>query len=117
MQHGPVLLIEVGIGLGVVALCSIPALTGFFAQLRSRSPKKDSYEDLDGKATPEAFAAFSNKWSKALVFLVTAIGCGCSIAVSILSTLHLDLDGLTLENWLGSASWVRNSVPRPAVVE
>ncbi len=95
----------VGTGLAAVGLCSLPAVSSFIVQLRKRDPKQDTYEDEDGKSTPEAVKAFSAKPSKAAITLFASIGCGLSLAVSVLGTLRLR-DGKCLENWLCAAAWV-----------
>lgn len=77
---------EAGAGLAVVAVCSVPAVTGLVSQLRSPSAKDNFYEDKDGKSTPETIAAFSNRWPKTLVVLFAAAGSASSLAVAILST-------------------------------
>jgi len=105
MRHDSVLLVEVAIGLGVISLLSIPAVLAFASQLRNRVPKKDTYEDEDGRATPEALAAFSNKWAKAFVFLSAGVGLGSQIAVAVLAALQNGSGGL-LEDWLALSSWV-----------
>ena len=93
---------------GVAGLSTIPGVLAFLAQLRERTPKDNFYEDEDGKSTPEAVAAFSQKWQKFTVSLVAAIGFGTSLAVSLVSLLgpHHDHDVLGLENWLATAAWV-----------
>jgi hypothetical protein len=105
MGHDLTLLIQVGIGLGVVGLATLPALIGITKQLATRAPKKNTYEDKDGSSTPEAIVAFSNKWAKLFVLVFAAAGLGCQIALSVLSTLQ-HTDGLFLENWLMTACWV-----------
>lgn len=93
-------------GLAVVGLFSYPSVSGLIRQLRKRDPKQETYEDLDGKSTPEAVKAYSAKPPKALLLLFSALGCGTAIALAVLSTLHVAEDGSFLENWLSAASWV-----------
>jgi hypothetical protein len=102
-MHDDSLLIGVGTGLAVVGLCSIPASTGFVAQLIRREPKSDVYEDVDGKATAETVKAFSAKLPKALILLLAAAGCAVSIAHAILSK---GVEDLFWENWLVVGAWV-----------
>jgi uncharacterized membrane protein YesL len=111
MRRDPNLLIEVGIGLGVITLASVPALSAFISQVRHPIFKKETYEDQDGRSTAEALAAFSNKWAKAGVLLSAGVGLGCQIAVSVLWALHFDTTGIFLENWLTTACSVCNKRP------
>lgn len=99
-----VLIASSAIGTGLIGLLSLPAATKISKQLRNRNLKSDGYQDLDGKSTPEAVKAFSNKIPKAFVLLFVLIGLGLSIALSVLSTLD-GKDGLFLENWLAVGAW------------
>ncbi|KAI8230908.1 ATP-dependent bile acid permease [Colletotrichum sp. SAR 10_96] len=106
MQDETLLLIEVGAALGLVALTSVPALTGF--QLRSRKPKDHFYEDKDGKSTPDASAAFSNRWPKTFINLFAFAGLALSVANSTLATLSLHTghyDKLFIAEWLSTGIW------------
>ncbi|KAH7156326.1 P-loop containing nucleoside triphosphate hydrolase protein [Dactylonectria macrodidyma] len=94
-----------GASLAVVALSALPAILAIFTQFRNRTPKDNFYEDPDGKATPESIAEFSNRKIKASILLLSAVGAGTSIAISVLSTLQQDKYGLFLENWLITAAW------------
>lgn len=105
MQDESLLFIEVGAALGVIALTSVPALTGLVQQLRSRKPKDHFYEDRDGKATAESSAAFSNRWPKTFIFLFAFLGLAVSLANSILATLSLHTgkyDNLFIAEWLST---------------
>ncbi|KAI3529772.1 ABC transporter [Colletotrichum filicis] len=105
MQDESLLFIEVGAALGVIALTSVPALTGLVQQLRSRKPKDHFYEDKDGKATAESSAAFSNRWPKTFIFLFAFLGLAVSLANSILATLSLHTgkyDNLFIAEWLST---------------
>ncbi|KAK7459859.1 hypothetical protein CaCOL14_009182 [Colletotrichum acutatum] len=105
MQDESLLFIEVGAALGVIALTSVPALTGLVQQLRSRKPKDHFYEDKDGKATAESSAAFSNRWPKTFIFLFALLGLAVSLANSILATLSLHTgkyDNLFIAEWIST---------------
>ncbi|KAM0335380.1 hypothetical protein ACHAQA_000425 [Verticillium albo-atrum] len=107
MSRDSSLLNEVAASLAIIAACTIPAVTGLAKQLRTRAPKDHFYADQDGKSTPEAVAAFSNRWPKAFIALFAVLGCATSIAFSILSTASLEgSQGVPLEDWLGTASWL-----------
>ncbi|KAL0935128.1 ABC bile acid [Colletotrichum truncatum] len=108
MQDDSILLIEVGAALGVVALSSVPALTNFVTQLRSHKPKDHFYEDKDGKSTPEASAAFSNRWPKTFINLFAFAGLALSVANSVLATFsqHTSLyHSLIITEWITTAIW------------
>ena len=101
------LLASVSSGLAVVVLLSIPANSKTFAQLHNREPKSEHYEDEDGKSTPEAVKAYSAKFPKTFTLLFAVAGLGVSIALAVLSILHLAADkDLFLENWLSVGAWV-----------
>lgn len=105
MSHA--LLLQVGAGLGIIGLSTIPGVLAFLSQLRLKTPKDNFYEDKDGKSTPEAVAAFSNRWPKVILTLLAITGLASSVAISILTTVQdIDKRALFLENWLVTASWV-----------
>ncbi|KAK8136839.1 hypothetical protein PG984_004779 [Apiospora sp. TS-2023a] len=90
---------------GLIALFTTPAVIRLVLQLRNRDAKtSDVYEDEDGKSTPEAVKAFSAKVPKAFILLLSLVGLGLSIALSVLSTLDVE-KGLFLENWLAVSAW------------
>lgn len=96
-------------GLAIIGLASSPA--GFYLarQLTTREPKQDSYEDEDGKATPESFKAYSAKWPKTLIVIFASLATGASIATAIVSTLSTGENDLFLEDWLGTGASVNMS--------
>ncbi|KAI0008146.1 putative ATP-binding cassette transporter protein [Xylariaceae sp. FL0662B] len=110
MSDQTVVLVTSAAGLGLVATLSVPAVVKLAVQLRSRPRDSNSpgYEDEDGKSTPEAVKAFSTKVPKAFILLLSVIGLGISIAVSVLSTLTAadEQRFLHVENWLVVISWV-----------
>lgn len=106
-MHNESLVAGVGTGLGAIALCSIPAVSGLILQLSRREPKQEElYEDGDGKSTPESVKAYSAKLSKSAIVLLASLGSGASLAVAVLVTLRIGKDGLFLENWLSAGAWV-----------
>lgn len=94
------------VGLGIVGLASLPGLSAIRTQIRNRTPRDNFYEDVDGKSTPEAIAAFSQKREKIAILVLASLSFDTSIAVSILSTLNVSHDGLLLVNWLSTATSV-----------
>ncbi|KAH7320049.1 P-loop containing nucleoside triphosphate hydrolase protein [Stachybotrys elegans] len=93
-------------GLAVVGLASLPGLSAIASQIRNKTPKDNFYEDIDGKSTPEALAAFSNKASKAAILILSINGFALSIPTSILATIHSPSStNFTIANWLATASW------------
>ncbi|KAI0857488.1 P-loop containing nucleoside triphosphate hydrolase protein [Xylaria cubensis] len=107
MPDDRVLLASSGLGLGVVAAFSIPAIVHLVKQLCNRTPKTDGYEDKDGQSTEEAIKAFSTKLPKISILVLSVIGLCISIAIAVLSTLspHRRGDGLFLENWMAVPGW------------
>lgn len=93
-------------GSAVVGLFSLPAVFALLAQIRNRTPKDNFYQDIDGTSTPEAVASFSNKWPKVSILLWSLTSFGSSLALSVLSSLHLKKDDLFVSNWLITAALV-----------
>lgn len=96
-------------GLAVVGLSGLPGLFAILAQIRNRTPKDNFYEDIDGKATPESIAAFSNTRPKVAILTLSVLGLGLSVAISVLDTLHPTYDGMLLPNWLFTGTWVSSN--------
>ena len=105
-MHQDSMVVAVATGLGIVGLVSIPAVFTFMLQLATRQQKQDTYEDEDGKATPESVAAYSAKLPRTLIVLFAALTCSTGIATAVLATLPLGQDGLFLENWLSAGASV-----------
>ncbi|UKZ75371.1 hypothetical protein TrVFT333_003054 [Trichoderma virens FT-333] len=91
-------------GSAVVGLLSLPAVFALLTQIRNRTPKDNFYQDVDGTSTPEAVASFSNKWPKVAILLLSLTSFGPSLALSVLSSLHLNKDDLFVPNWLITAA-------------
>ncbi|KAM0467042.1 hypothetical protein ACHAPV_000556 [Trichoderma viride] len=87
-------------GLTVVGLFSLPGAVALLSQIRNRTPKDNFYSDVDGTSTPEAVAAFSNKWPKLAILLLALTSFDTAVAYSILTTLHADRYGLFVPSWL-----------------
>jgi hypothetical protein len=88
----------------LVLLLTIPSIVRILSHLRSSKSKSEGYEDQDGVATKESVSAYSAKIPKILLAIFTTSGLFVSIALAVLGTLKDD--GMFIENWLNSASWV-----------
>lgn len=93
-------------GLTVVGLFSLPGAVALLSQIRNRTPKDNFYSDVDGTSTPEAVAAFSNKWPKLAILLLALTSFDTAVAYSILTTLHADRYGLFVPSWLTTGALV-----------
>ncbi|KAG8408938.1 hypothetical protein J3458_019946 [Metarhizium acridum] len=91
--------------LGATGLITLPGVFASLAQARDRTPPDNFYQDVDGKATPETMAAFSNKKPKACILVFSVLGFGLSVTTTVLSILNPLGDGLNLENWLTTGTW------------
>ncbi|KAI1497200.1 P-loop containing nucleoside triphosphate hydrolase protein [Biscogniauxia marginata] len=107
MADDTMMLTSSALGLGIITILSSPSVAHVVGHLRSPSPKTESYEDEDGKSTPDALKAFSTKLPKALIIACSVIGLGTSVALAVLETLgpRGQGDGLFLENWLAVPAW------------
>ncbi|GAW11813.1 hypothetical protein ANO14919_011650 [Xylariales sp. No.14919] len=107
MPDDRMLLASAGLGLGIVAVFSVPAVVHLYQQIRNRTPKTDGYEDKDGQSSDAAIKAFSTKLPKTSILILSIIGLCISIAIAVLSTLSPRGrgDGLFLENWLAVPGW------------
>ncbi|KAF4592006.1 ABC transporter, transmembrane domain, type 1 [Ophiocordyceps camponoti-floridani] len=86
-------------------LATLPAVHALGGQIRRRSPKDHFYRDEDGSSTPETVAAFSNKASKTIILLLSALALASSVAAAALNTVGSSHSGLVLESWLVTGSW------------
>ncbi|KAM3464385.1 hypothetical protein NHJ6243_002441 [Beauveria neobassiana] len=101
-----------GLGISGLLLASrLTTCTAAFAQLRRPKPHDNWYEDEDGKSTPESMARFSNKTPKLLCLFLAAVAFGASVAVSVLTTLHLESRNGKISCWLLTIGWVSEDVP------
>ncbi len=95
-------------GTALIGLCSITAVGSIGTRINHGDAKKqDTFEDADGKATPESVKAYSAKLPKSLVLLSAGAGCGISIALLVLSPRA---EGRLLINSLGTGAWVSQDV-------
>jgi hypothetical protein len=106
VEHLPLLAVS-ATGLGLVGVLTTPTVVTIARQIRLGAPKDNFYQDRDGKATPESIAAFSNRIPRAFILLFASLGLATSISISVFTTIAQAQDGLFLENWLVTASWVR----------
>ncbi|KAL2168786.1 hypothetical protein VTG60DRAFT_6825 [Thermothelomyces hinnuleus] len=91
-----------GAGLAVIGLCSVPALGSTVARLTKRDAQQDTYEDGDGKASPESLKTYSARLPKALA--VVSAGAGLAISI-VLLVISAHAKGQLLTSSLGTASW------------
>lgn len=110
-MHENSTIVAVATGLGVIGLVSLPAISIFVLQLTTHEPKQNTYEDKDGKATPDSVKAYSAKVPKSLIVLFAALGFATAISTAVLATIHVERDGLFLENWLGAGASVSYTHP------
>jgi hypothetical protein len=91
-------------GVGLIGLCSAPALSSTVKRFTRRQERKqDVYEDEDGSATPESMAAYSAKIPKALVLTSAGVGLAVSTTLLVISSgTHGEpvLDGLGIGAWV-----------------
>lgn len=93
-----------GTGTALIGLCSAPALGSIAICLGKRDARRETYEDGDGKATPESMKAYSAKLPKSLAAVSAAAGLGVSIALLVLS-LRAEEVRLLIES-LKTGVWV-----------
>ncbi|POS69520.1 hypothetical protein DHEL01_v212086 [Diaporthe helianthi] len=104
-MHHDSMLVAVATGLAVIGLLSIPAVFTSASRFATRQPRQDdSYEDEDGKATPESVAAYSARLPKTLIVLFAALACSTGIATAGLATLPPGPDRLSLQDWLSAGA-------------
>ncbi|KLU88078.1 hypothetical protein MAPG_07065, partial [Magnaporthiopsis poae ATCC 64411] len=100
------MLAGVATGLALIGLSSGPAVSRVLLRLGQRGQPQDSYQDGDGKSTPEAVQRYSNKLPKFLVLFFDSLGFATSLTVAVLVTRGLSsAQGLGVENWLNVAAW------------
>jgi hypothetical protein len=112
---GPMLQ-AIGTGIALIGLCSVPSLKNIVARLqKKRDVKQDTYEDDDGKATPESVKAYSAKLAKSALLASAGAGLGVSTALLVISP---HADGRLLIDSLSTGAWVRfcNKTNNPALI-
>ncbi|KAL2270974.1 hypothetical protein VTJ83DRAFT_345 [Remersonia thermophila] len=92
----------IGAGTAFIGLCSVPASSDFVTRLRKRDAKSDTYEDGDGKATPESVKAYSAGAPKSLILISAAAGLAVSICLLVIEPLGRH--GLWTDS-LDTAAW------------
>ncbi|KAL1844357.1 hypothetical protein VTJ49DRAFT_36 [Mycothermus thermophilus] len=103
----------IGAGTALIGLCSVPAAGDIVARLRKRDAKPDTYEDGDGKATPESVKAYSARVPKSLVLISAAAGLAVSVALLVISPLgqrRLWVDSLGTAVWAVAIAASRSSL-------
>lgn len=100
------------VALFLVGVDSIPAVLSIADRVRRRSPRqgdpvlaKTAYRDEDGQATEESLRAFSDKWQRIAIALLSTIGLAVTIALAILAISHSEKIFPELK-WLQLGIWV-----------
>lgn len=109
MVQGDPMLAAFGTGIALIGLCSAPAAASLVTRIaggKHNAKKEDTYEDADGKATPESVKAYSAWLPKSLVLGSASAGCGVSVALLALSPRAEEDPGRLLVAALGAAAWV-----------
>lgn len=112
LDNATISLIAHAVGVGVIAFSTVPSVLHLGQKAGSSKPVQYNklYEDKDGAATPESEAEYSVKWPRIVASIGISLGIVCSIALSVLSTLHhvkVSVSGVTLaEDWATSSAWV-----------
>ncbi|PHH87815.1 hypothetical protein CDD83_8368 [Cordyceps sp. RAO-2017] len=105
MIDGTALLALSATALGIACIGSVPGALAVLGQRRKRTPRDHFYQDHDGKSTPEAVAAFSNKRPKAVIVVLSTLAFASIVAVAVLETAGSSRRRLLLESWLLAGSW------------
>ncbi|KAK4658726.1 hypothetical protein QC762_104050 [Podospora pseudocomata] len=102
MGSGDSMLVTVATSLAFIGLCSLPAVSSVLLRSGRQDGDRDTYEDADGKATPESLKAFSTKLSKTCILIFANSGFAISLATALLFTHS---SGIQLQQWLSTVSW------------
>lgn len=101
------------LALSLVALDSIPAIRSIAHRVARKSRDyeaiqlaKDVYRDEDGEATEESLRAFSDKWQRIAIALLSVAGFLVTLALAVLATLKLAITNSTPLIWLQFGVWV-----------
>lgn len=101
------------LALSLVALDSIPAIQSIAHRISRKARDyepiqlaKELYSDEDGEATEESLQAFSDKWQKVLIALLSVAGFLVTLALAVLATLKLTITNSTPLIWLQFGVWV-----------
>ena len=98
------------VGLGVVGLCTAPALISIYQRLGGRKAYayRDGntlYQDEDGTATEKSQQEFSTVIPRSMALIAALGGLLVSTAASVLRTRSSE-DVSMVESWLAFGSWV-----------
>lgn len=102
-------------GLVLVALSSIPAICSIASRFTLRRqganspPAQGLYQDEDGCATVESVQAFSDKFQRWSIAVLSAFGSLLALVQAVMVTVN-HLDTLLIEHWLQFGIWVFLSV-------
>lgn len=98
-------------GLVLVALSSIPAICSIASRFTLRRqganspPAQGLYQDEDGCATAESVQAFSDKFQRWSIAVLSAFGSLLALVQAVMVTVN-HLDTLLIEHWLQFGIWV-----------
>lgn len=103
------------VALVLVGVDSIPAVLSIADRVWRRSPRQDdpvlaktAYRDEDGEASEESLRAFSDKWQRIAIALLSTSGLAVTIALAILAISYPNSISPELK-WLQLGIWVRTS--------
>ncbi|OJJ44596.1 hypothetical protein ASPZODRAFT_168311 [Penicilliopsis zonata CBS 506.65] len=109
------------LGLVLVALPSVPSVKSLLVRCtRSKLLEdvsrlaRDEYSDEDGEATEESLRAFSDRWQRYSIALLTVVGLLLSIALAVLHTVFSR--HLLVQFWLLAAIWILLTVQAVALL-
>jgi hypothetical protein len=101
------------LALSLVALDSIPAIRSIVTRIARKSRNyepillaKDEYRDEDGEATEESLQAFSDRWQRITIAVLSAAGCLITLALAVLTILMGNVGDYILLEWLQFGVWV-----------
>lgn len=92
------------LGLALTAILTVPAAKAILSRFVNKGYRRlppELYEDEDGVATEESVAAFSDRWQKYLITLLSVAGFAVSLARALFNP-----DGHSEQLWLLVAGWV-----------
>lgn len=102
----------------LVLISTVPAFRTIFTTLATSNTKRGKsstaekiYEDEDGAATPESQVAFSQKWAKLSITILTIAVFSINVALAVISTLESktldeDIKSTMVVVWTSVGIWV-----------
>ena len=117
MEEGLVSPIAAAVGLGIVGFCAFPTAKRFVSRQRPRSEGYEVlpglYESIDGKATDESEARYSDREARVAAWIGVVVGLGASLASAILLTVKTSQPSSwhVFNNWADVPAWVSLASP------